>query len=63
MTGQDDCLPDSDRDDQRALEKRKPAAFGWILLGLVGGLVLALIFVFYGQPALLLEQMNLRYCG
>lgn len=36
---------------------------GWVALGLLLGLVLAAVFFAYGQPGLLLEQMNLRYCG
>lgn len=36
---------------------------GWVFLGLVGGAVLAGVFLAYGQPELLLEQLNLRYCG
>jgi hypothetical protein len=36
---------------------------GWILLGCLIGLLMAAGFVAYGQPGLLLEQMNLRYCG
>jgi hypothetical protein len=41
---------------------------GWRSLGLMllGGLIcLALVaaFLAYGQPELLLEQLNLRYCG
>jgi hypothetical protein len=36
---------------------------GWVLLGGVIGAALVMAFVAYGQPGLLLEQMNLRYCG
>ncbi len=36
---------------------------GWIFLGGLIGLALAAAFFAYGQPELLLEQMNLRYCG
>jgi hypothetical protein len=36
---------------------------GWVLLGGVIGAALVLAFVAYSQPGLLLEQMNLRYCG
>lgn len=36
---------------------------GWMLLGGAIGAALVLAFVAYGQPGLLLEQMNLRYCG
>jgi hypothetical protein len=36
---------------------------GWVLVGLVSGAVLLGIFLAYGQPELLLEQLNLRYCG
>lgn len=35
----------------------------WIGLGICFGLVLAAAFIAYGQPELLLKQMNLRYCG
>lgn len=37
--------------------------FGWVALGLILGLVLVAVFLAYGQPELLLEQLNLRYCG
>lgn len=36
---------------------------GWVIFGIVLGVTLAAIFFAYGQPELLLEQMNLRYCG
>jgi hypothetical protein len=36
---------------------------GWILIGCLIGGVLVAAFIAYGQPGLLLEQMNLRYCG
>ncbi|MBV2184334.1 MAG: hypothetical protein KUL88_07340 [Rhizobium sp.] len=36
---------------------------GWVLLGSVIGGALVVAFIAYGQPELLLEQMNLRYCG
>lgn len=36
---------------------------GWVLLGVLLGAVLVALFFAYGQPGLLLEQMNLRYCG
>lgn len=36
---------------------------GWVVLGLLLGLVLVAAFLAYGQPELLLEQLNLRYCG
>lgn len=36
---------------------------GWVLLGCAIGGVLVAAFIAYGQPGLLLEQMNLRYCG
>lgn len=35
----------------------------WLLLGILLGVILAVAFFAYGQPELLLEQMNLRYCG
>jgi hypothetical protein len=34
-----------------------------VLVGVLCAGLLAAIFVAYGQPGLLLEQMNLRYCG
>ncbi len=34
-----------------------------ILLGALMGGVLVVAFLAYGQPDLLLEQMNIRYCG
>lgn len=37
--------------------------FGWMLLGGLIGLSLVAAFLAYGQPELLLEQLNLRYCG
>lgn len=36
---------------------------GWLILGSLFGAVLAAAFMAYGQPGLLLEQLNLRYCG
>jgi len=36
---------------------------GWMLLGGLICLALVAAFVAYGQPELLLEQLNLRYCG
>ncbi len=33
------------------------------MLGSLVGAVLTAIFLAYGQPDLLLEQLNLRYCG
>lgn len=35
----------------------------WVLLGCAIGAALVAAFIAYGQPGLLLEQMNLRYCG
>jgi len=37
--------------------------FWWVLLGALLGAMLVALFLAYGQPELLLEQMNLRYCG
>lgn len=37
--------------------------FGWLLLGFLIGGILAVAFIAYGQAELLLEQLNLRYCG
>jgi hypothetical protein len=36
---------------------------GWMLLGGLICLSLLAAFLAYGQPELLLEQLNLRYCG
>ena len=36
---------------------------GWMLLGGMIGLALVAAFLAYGQPELLMEQLNLRYCG
>jgi hypothetical protein len=36
---------------------------GWMLLGGLICLSLVAAFLAYGQPALLLDQLNLRYCG
>ena len=36
---------------------------GAVALGVLGLLVLALIFLAYGRPDLLLDFANLRYCG
>lgn len=48
-----------------AAERQRPAwqVLGWVLLGGAIGAALVLAFVAYSQPGLLLEQMNLRYCG
>jgi hypothetical protein len=51
-----------DQDENVAAPRRIPA-WVWAGLGLLLGLLLAALFLAYGQPALLLEQMNLRYCG
>jgi hypothetical protein len=56
--------------DSRAEESggRGPTAllprrgWAWLLL-LVASLAAAAIFAAYGQPELLLEAVNLRYCG
>lgn len=36
---------------------------GWVMLGIFVGAALVAAFLAYGQPGLLLEQLNLRYCG
>ncbi len=36
---------------------------GWLMLGSLVGATLAAAFMAYGQPELLLESLNLRYCG
>jgi hypothetical protein len=35
----------------------------WAAAWLIGGFVLALIFLAYRQPGLLIDFVNLRYCG
>lgn len=42
---------------------RRGRVLGWLVLGALGGAVLVALFLAYGQPALLLDQFNLRYCG
>ncbi|MCX8018386.1 MAG: hypothetical protein N2690_10875 [Rhodocyclaceae bacterium] len=44
-------------------DKRLLRALGWMLLGALGATVLIALFLAYAQPTLLLEQVNLRYCG
>jgi hypothetical protein len=36
---------------------------GWLMLGGLVGAALVAAFLAYGQPDLLLDQLNLRYCG
>jgi hypothetical protein len=36
---------------------------GWMIVGGIVGIILLAAFLAYGQPELLLEQLNLRYCG
>lgn len=36
---------------------------GWMLVGGIISVILVAAFLAYGQPELLLEQLNLRYCG
>lgn len=36
---------------------------GWVVFGILLGGALVAVFFAYGQPEILLEQMNLRYCG
>ncbi len=36
---------------------------GWMVFGGILGAALVAAFLAYGQPELLLEQLNLRYCG
>ncbi|MEK7736508.1 MAG: hypothetical protein AAB319_01940, partial [Pseudomonadota bacterium] len=36
---------------------------GWWVAAALAALILATIFVAYQQPALLLDLLNLRYCG
>lgn len=46
-----------------ALKRNIVRTLTWLGFGVAIGLVLATAFFAYGQPELLLEQMNLRYCG
>ena len=48
--------------DQSPTALRSRRGWAWLLL-LVAGLAVAAIFAAYGQPELLLEAANLRYCG
>ncbi|MDO9242752.1 MAG: hypothetical protein Q7U32_02970 [Rhodocyclaceae bacterium] len=48
---------------QSQASRRRWRTVGWVLLGAVLGAVLVAAFLAYGQPELLLEQLNLRYCG
>ena len=49
---------------EQAAGGRSPwRVLGWVLLGGVIGAAVVLAFIAYNQPGLLLEQMNLRYCG
>lgn len=48
---------------QKGRSGRPWLVVGWVILGALLGGLLAILFFAYGQPELLLEQMNLRYCG
>ncbi len=53
---------------KRQMHAEKPQSqrwriLGWLMLGVLVGTILAAAFLAYGQPELLLEQLNLRYCG
>jgi hypothetical protein len=48
--------------DQSPTALRSRRGWAWLLL-LVASLASAAIFAAYGQPELLLEAVNLRYCG
>ncbi len=56
-------MDDEIADKQRLSIGRGWRILGWVLLGGVIGGVMVAAFIAYGQPELLLEQMNLRYCG
>jgi hypothetical protein len=43
--------------------RRRWKILGWMLLGGIVSALLVAAFLAYGQPELLLEQLNLRYCG
>lgn len=51
------------RDVSAASISRVWRTTGLLLLGLIAGSAMVLAFLAYGQPELLLEQLNLRYCG
>lgn len=36
---------------------------GWWVAAMLAALILAAVFVAYRQPGLLLDFLNLRYCG
>jgi hypothetical protein len=59
MAGNDD----GEAGNPAAARRKMPQVLLWVLLGILGGLLLAALFLAYGQPELLLEQLNLRYCG
>ncbi len=42
---------------------RRWQILGWMIVGGIIGVILVSVFLAYGQPELLLEQLNLRYCG
>lgn len=48
---------------QQRVVRRGWRVLGWMLLGGLICLSLVAAFLAYGQPELLLEQLNLRYCG
>jgi hypothetical protein len=42
---------------------RRWQILGWMIVGGIISVILVAVFLAYGQPELLLEQLNLRYCG
>jgi len=55
-------MPDELKPAKQASSQRW-RILGWLMLGGLVGATLAAAFVAYGQPELLLESLNLRYCG
>jgi disulfide bond formation protein DsbB len=56
-----------DESVQQTMQNQNPRhgwrVLGWVMLGVLLGAALVAVFLAYGQPELLLEQLNLRYCG
>lgn len=62
-------MPHNESTDSTSGDARQSGAgsrwrvLGWVVVGILFGVALAVLFLAYGQPELLLDQMNLRYCG